>query len=161
MFFLPQIRVWNRLSSSKWHSGYWQEKKDATARSDDETLSSVSSRWCHLYHLIRVLAVCHPRVQRTENLILIQSWRGRGPAALAQALSWIWRRGLLVAADDFLSVKQLWGSPRQISLWYWRAIKCEEGHLWAGNSQLYLLPCRSSWRAFPYKERRKGSGWGS
>ena len=51
-----------------------------------------------------------------ENLILVQYRWGKEPVALAQVLSQIWRRGLLllVPVDNFLSVKQLWGSPQQI-----------------------------------------------
>lgn len=113
-------------------------------------------------HLIPAPTLCHPLVKKLQNLILVQSWWGKRAVSLVQGLSQIWRRGLLllVPADHCLSMKQLQAAPQQIQLWFCQALRCENGHLCARNSQLYCCPPAHcfSWLTFPYKEYRKVSG---
>lgn len=93
-----------------------KRKNDAMACSDDERMQSIASRWCHLYPSDSCPDSLPPTCSKDGELDTGSVLVGEGPVALAQGLSQKRRRGLvlLVPVDNFLSVKQLWGSPRQI-----------------------------------------------
>lgn len=77
---------------------------------------SIASRWCHLYPSDSCPDSLPPTCSKDGELDTGSGLVGEGLVAPAQGLSQKWRRGLvpLVPVDNFLSVKQLRGSPRQI-----------------------------------------------
>lgn len=81
-----------------------------------QSAQSIASRWCHLHPSDSCPDSLPPTCSKDGELDTGSVLRGEGPVALAQGLSQTRRSGLvlLVPVDNFLSVQQLRGSPRQI-----------------------------------------------